>query len=128
MNFKATFSELTLISSSLSKQNLVIEYAGSNAIALHTKKEFWLADVSIDWYFKLIELKSNVISFEVSTSGPISRLGLKRTIGSKFGFRLRDDILIVDIRKLLSYKFRNIVVENLDISRTEIDVTFKYTN
>lgn len=61
----------------------------------------------------------------MNTSGWASRKGLRKIFGSKYGVQLKDnETLIIDLPKVLPYKFRRFVIENMSISETGIELNF----
>ncbi len=125
MNFRATYKELSSVASFFGERQLLLKYDGVNQFSLHTKESVFLFSLDIDWYFKLERIEGNIIYFKMNTSGWASRKGLRKIFGSKYGVQLKDnETLIIDLPKVLPYKFRRFVIENMSISETGIELNF----
>ena len=117
MNFRATYKELSSVASFFGERQLLLKYDGVNQFSLHTKESVFLFSLDIDWYFKLERIEGNIISFIGVYIGKI--------FGSKYGVQLKDnETLIIDLPKVLPYKFRRFVIENMSISETGIELNF----
>lgn len=121
MNFSISYSELSKIISSAKCREIRILSEGRNSFSMHTKQGVLITSVDIDWYFTYRSISNNKIYMNVKTSGWFSDQGINSVLGSKDGISLENELMTIDVSKLLPKNLKYIKVTRLMVTNIGLD-------